>query len=140
MWQLFTFADRYRGKYSDSLSGVVCPFYCSYSGFSDELLWGAAWLYKATGDNWYNRYLINNGAYLGGTTTTVNMFSWDNKYPGLQVLLAQVSFQFSPTLVFHSIPFSRISEITRICQGYVKDVSYKTRICQGILKNRTDRI
>lgn len=103
MWQLFTFADRYRGKYSDSLSGVVCPFYCSYSGFSDELLWGAAWLYKATGDNWYNRYLINNGAYLGGTTTTVNMFSWDNKYPGLQVLLAQVSFHFCPTIVFHSI-------------------------------------
>lgn len=29
----FTFADRYKGKYSDSLSHVVCPFYYSYSGF-----------------------------------------------------------------------------------------------------------
>lgn len=29
----FDFADRYRGKYSDSLESVVCPFYCSYSGY-----------------------------------------------------------------------------------------------------------
>jgi Glycosyl hydrolase family 9 len=29
----FTFADKYRGGYSDSLSSVVCPFYCSYSGY-----------------------------------------------------------------------------------------------------------
>lgn len=29
----FLFADKYRGKYSDSLSSVVCPFYCSYSGY-----------------------------------------------------------------------------------------------------------
>lgn len=29
----FAFADQYRGNYSDSLSSVVCPFYCSYSGF-----------------------------------------------------------------------------------------------------------
>lgn len=31
--QVFDFADRYRGSYSDSLSSVVCPFYCSYSGY-----------------------------------------------------------------------------------------------------------
>lgn len=29
----FAFADKYRGSYSDSLSSVVCPFYCSYSGY-----------------------------------------------------------------------------------------------------------
>lgn len=29
----FAFADEYRGNYSDSLSAVVCPFYCSYSGY-----------------------------------------------------------------------------------------------------------
>lgn len=31
--QVFDFADRYRGSYSDSLSSVACPFYCSYSGY-----------------------------------------------------------------------------------------------------------
>ncbi|KAJ6705347.1 ENDO-14-BETA-GLUCANASE [Salix purpurea] len=37
--KVFDFADRHRGSYSDSLNSVVCPFYCSYSGFQDELLW-----------------------------------------------------------------------------------------------------
>lgn len=31
--QVFDFADRYRGSYSDSLGSVACPFYCSYSGY-----------------------------------------------------------------------------------------------------------
>lgn len=33
----FEFADKYRGNYSDSLSSVVCPFYCSYSGYKVSL-------------------------------------------------------------------------------------------------------
>jgi len=53
-------------------------------------VWGAAWLYKATGENGYLQYLIRNGNVLGGTRVTVNTFSWDNKYAGAQVLLAQV--------------------------------------------------
>ncbi|XP_022868085.1 endoglucanase 3-like, partial [Olea europaea var. sylvestris] len=36
------FAIQYRGSYSDSLGSAVCPYYCSYSGYKDELLWGAA--------------------------------------------------------------------------------------------------
>lgn len=88
--KIFNFADKYRGKYSDSLSGVVCPFYCSYSGFQDELVWGATWLYKASGDNSYLQYLITNANTLGGATTTVNSFDWDNKYAGAQVLIAQL--------------------------------------------------
>ncbi|CAK9875329.1 unnamed protein product [Sphagnum jensenii] len=86
--QVFNFANNYRGKYSDSFGGVVCPFYCSYSGYNDELVWGAAWLYKATRDVTYLQYLISNGATLGGTTESVNSFDWDNKYAGAQVLLS----------------------------------------------------
>ncbi|KAK9291598.1 hypothetical protein L1049_019547 [Liquidambar formosana] len=52
----FAFADKYRGKYSDSLSSLVCPFYCSYSGYLDELQWAAAWLYKATENSSYLDY------------------------------------------------------------------------------------
>ena len=33
VFQVFDFADTYRGSYSDSLNSVVCPFYCSYSGY-----------------------------------------------------------------------------------------------------------
>lgn len=38
MMQVFDFADRHRGSYSDSLNSVVCPFYCSYSGYHVRLL------------------------------------------------------------------------------------------------------
>ncbi|KZV43052.1 hypothetical protein F511_41378 [Dorcoceras hygrometricum] len=31
--KVFDLADRYKGAYSDSLGSVVCPFYCSYSGY-----------------------------------------------------------------------------------------------------------
>ncbi|KAJ0977225.1 hypothetical protein J5N97_012699 [Dioscorea zingiberensis] len=81
----FAFADKYRGKYSDSLSSVVCPFYCSYSGFEDELLWGAAWLYKATQNSSY----LNYAKSLGVNNKDSDTFSWDDKIPGARVLLAR---------------------------------------------------
>lgn len=89
--QLFNFADQYRGKYSDSLAGVVCPFYCSYSGFNDELVWGAAWLLQATGNRWYYQYLTRNAYSLGGASMVKRSLNWDDKYVGAQVLIAQVS-------------------------------------------------
>ncbi|XP_064975364.1 endoglucanase 3-like [Musa acuminata AAA Group] len=82
----FAFADQYRGNYSDSLSSVVCPFYCSYSGFQDELLWGAAWLYKATRNSSYLRFAQSLGINYNSET-----FSWDSKIPGAAVLLARES-------------------------------------------------
>ncbi|CAM6008982.1 unnamed protein product [Sphagnum balticum] len=82
--QLFSFADTYRGKYSDSIT-IVDSFYESWSGYDDELLWAAVWLYDATGDQSYLQYLINNAASLGGTGNAMDQFSWDNKYAGVQV-------------------------------------------------------
>ena len=45
--ELFTFADTYRGKYSTSIPDAAA-YYNSFSGYNDELAWGATWLYKAT--------------------------------------------------------------------------------------------
>jgi len=42
---LYEFADKYRGVYSDSIPNAA-SFYRSFSGYKDELVWGAAWLYK----------------------------------------------------------------------------------------------
>ncbi|KAG2248817.1 hypothetical protein Bca52824_088445 [Brassica carinata] len=50
----------------------------------DELLWAAAWLYKATGENKYISYVISNQDW----SQAVNEFSWDNKFAGAQALLA----------------------------------------------------
>ncbi|EAZ42601.1 hypothetical protein OsJ_27165 [Oryza sativa Japonica Group] len=78
--RLFDFANNYRGSFQSS-----CPFYCSYSGFQDELLWASAWLFKATRDAKYLDFLTNNQ----GSSNPVNEFSWDNKYAGAQMLAAQ---------------------------------------------------
>ncbi|XP_008784873.2 endoglucanase 1-like [Phoenix dactylifera] len=86
--KVFDFANRYRGKYSDSLSSVVCPFYCSYSGYDDELLWGASWLYLASRNASFLSYVSSNGNTLGAGDDTYS-FSWDDKRPGTKVLLSQ---------------------------------------------------
>ncbi|XP_022157127.1 endoglucanase-like isoform X2 [Momordica charantia] len=81
---LFQFADRFRGSYSAS-----CPFYCSYSGYQDELLWAAAWLYKASGSSKYLNYVSSNQ----GWSQAASEFSWDNKFAGAQTLLAKEFYQ-----------------------------------------------
>ncbi|KAI4388901.1 hypothetical protein MLD38_001189 [Melastoma candidum] len=82
--KVLQFAIQYRGKYSDSLGSAACPFYCSYSGYTDELLWGAAWLYRATNDPYYANFLKSLGANDG-----TDIFSWDDKLAGARVLLAR---------------------------------------------------
>nr|XP_019708344.2 LOW QUALITY PROTEIN: endoglucanase 3-like [Elaeis guineensis] len=82
--KVMEFAVKYLGKYSDSLGGAVCPFYCSYSGYKDELLWGASWLFRATNDISYLNYLRSLGA-----NDNIDIFSWDNKLAGARVLLSR---------------------------------------------------
>ncbi|KAL5076198.1 hypothetical protein RYX36_015182 [Vicia faba] len=85
---VFNFADRYRGSYSDSLNSIVCPFYCSYSGYHDELLWGASWIYKASGIHSYMEFIQSNGHILGADDDGYT-FSWDDKRPGTKILLSK---------------------------------------------------
>ncbi|KAI4315468.1 hypothetical protein L6164_028273 [Bauhinia variegata] len=77
---LFDFADKYRGSYGGS-----CPFYCSYSGYQDELLWAASWIYKASGESKYLSYLSGNQ----GWSQVVCEFSWDKKFVGAQTLMTE---------------------------------------------------
>lgn len=81
---VYDFAAQHLGAYSDSLGSVTCPFYCSYSGYQDELLWGAAWLFHATNEI---KYLNIVNAH--GTGNQPDIFSWDNKYAGAYVLLSR---------------------------------------------------
>ncbi|KAL9269072.1 Endoglucanase 24-like protein [Drosera capensis] len=86
----FQFADTYRGAYSDNpvIKAGVCPFYCDFDGYQDELLWGAAWLRRATQDDMYLNYIESNGQTLGATEN-INEFGWDNKHAGLNVLVSK---------------------------------------------------
>lgn len=57
----------------------------------DELLWGAAWLHKATRNPTYLNYIQANGQTLGAGETD-NTFGWDNKHIGARILLSKVIF------------------------------------------------
>ncbi|XP_041377748.1 endoglucanase 4-like isoform X2 [Gigantopelta aegis] len=80
---LYDFAYSHRGTYTNSVP--ASPFYTSYNGYNDELCWGAAWLYKATGDATYiqkaHEFAFENS----------DEFSWDGKIRGCQVLLYEIA-------------------------------------------------
>ncbi|XP_021902667.1 endoglucanase 10 [Carica papaya] len=87
--QLFTFANNHRGSYSENIPEVQT--YYNSTGYGDELLWAASWLYHATRDKTYLQFVTENGdefANFGSPT----WFSWDNKLAGTQVLLSRLTF------------------------------------------------
>uniref|UniRef100_A0A7N0TD52 Endoglucanase n=1 Tax=Kalanchoe fedtschenkoi TaxID=63787 RepID=A0A7N0TD52_KALFE len=88
--KVFDYADSYRGAYSDNadIREGVCPYYCDFDGYQDELLWGAAWLRRASGDDAYLSYIQNNAKTLGADDN-INEFGWDNKHAGLNVLVSK---------------------------------------------------
>ncbi|XP_041992997.1 endoglucanase 10-like [Salvia splendens] len=88
--QLFTFADKYRGSYSVSIPEVQ-TFYNS-TGYGDELLWAASWLFHATRDKSYMEYVTGKNGEDFADWGSPTWFSWDNKLAGAQVLLSRVSF------------------------------------------------
>lgn len=93
--QLYTFADQRRGKYSDCITDAA-NFYRSWSGYADELVWGAIWLYRATGDA---SYLAKAEAEYDNLATEQQTsdhsyrwtIAWDDKSYGAYVLLAELT-------------------------------------------------
>ena len=93
--ELYDFADQFRGDYTRTVP--ASSFYNSYSGYKDELAWGAMWLYKATGEEKYNEkykeiadaeYLPHDMKKYTGCTGPI---SWDDKRPGAYILSAIVT-------------------------------------------------
>jgi hypothetical protein len=57
-----------------------------FGDMQDELLWAAAWLYKASSLPVFLQYVVKNSSL----SYFMSEFSWDNKHAGLQVLLSNV--------------------------------------------------
>ncbi|KAL8087971.1 hypothetical protein AgCh_037930 [Apium graveolens] len=90
--QVFKFVDTYQGSYNNSRARhFVCPFYCDYSGYQDELLWGAAWLHKATQNTFYLNYVLSNVNKMS-RPWNIGEFGWDTKDAGISVLLSEYLF------------------------------------------------
>ncbi len=93
--QLYTFADQRRGKYSDCITDAA-NFYRSWSGYVDELVWGAIWLYRATGDPAYLAKAETEYDRLATEQQTTDRsyrwtIAWDDKSYGAYVLLAELT-------------------------------------------------
>ena len=93
--ELYDFADEFRGDYTATVPANA--FYNSFSGYKDELAWGAMWLYKVTGEEKYNEkykeiadaeYLPHDMKKFTGCTGPI---SWDDKRPGAYILSAIVT-------------------------------------------------
>ena len=93
--QLYAFADSVRRKYSECITDAA-SYYNSWSGFNDELVWGAIWLYRATNDASYLAKAeagYDNLSNENQTTTKSYKWTiaWDDKSYGAYVLLAKLT-------------------------------------------------
>jgi endoglucanase len=93
--QLYSFADTYRGAYSDCITDAA-NFYRSWSGFNDELVWGAIWMYRATNEQAFldkaQSYYANLSNQQQSTVKSYKWtIAWDDKSYGAYVLLAKLT-------------------------------------------------
>ena len=84
-----------RQTYHECITDAT-SFYQSWSGFTDELVWGAIWLYRATGDASYlakaEAAYDSLGTEPQSTTRSYKWtLAWDNKQFGAYVLLANLT-------------------------------------------------
>jgi hypothetical protein len=107
---LFEFGDKFKRKYDESV-GVAKGYYTSVSGYKDELLWAAIWLYKATEKDEYLNYVLENAYDFGGTTWAMTEFSWDVKYSGVQAIASMVNSSFSHFLIKRYIEMNSLQSL-----------------------------
>ncbi|HEX7307595.1 glycoside hydrolase family 9 protein [Lentzea sp.] len=93
--QLYSFADTYRGKYSSCITDAS-SFYNSWSGYQDELVWGAIWLHRATGDASYLAKAKTEYQKLSTEQQSTERsykwtIAWDDKSYGAYVLMAKLT-------------------------------------------------
>ena len=93
--EIYDFADENRGDYTKAVPAQ--DFYASFSGYNDELAWGAVWLYRATGEEVYHEKFkkIADAEYESWDTKKypgcTGPITWDDKRPGCYVLIAEIT-------------------------------------------------
>ncbi|MCO5562776.1 hypothetical protein L7F22_016408 [Adiantum nelumboides] len=89
--ELFHFANTSRDSYTSSYP--VEQTYYNSTSFGDELLWAASWLYHATGEESFLTYATgSDGELYAEWDKAPAWLSWDNKVPGVQVLLSRQQY------------------------------------------------
>ncbi len=84
--KIYNFAETYQGNNGYTAAN---GYYTSFSGYNDELAWGAIWLYQATGDT---TYLEKAKEYVQKAQDAIYWtHNWDNVSNGTLVLLTRYS-------------------------------------------------
>ncbi|CAN0841026.1 Endoglucanase 6 [Linum grandiflorum] len=122
-YQLFDFANKYRGKYDSSIT-VAQKYYRSVSGYNDELLWAAAWMYQASNNQYYLSYLAENGDSMGGTGWGMTEFGWDVKYAGVQTLVSKL-------VLMQFLMQGRAGKYAPVFEKYQQKAEYYMCSCLG---------
>ena len=113
--EIYDFADQYRGDYTKSVPGVQA-FYQSFNGYNDELVWGAMWMYRLTGEEkYYEKFKTIADASYGDQdpkkySGSTGPISWDDKRPGAYILTALVTKEESRMKEAYSYCDSIISQ------------------------------
>ncbi|MBB3193898.1 glycoside hydrolase family 9 protein [Roseateles terrae] len=97
--QLYDLADTKRQKYVECITDAQ-GYYNSWSGYFDELAWGAIWLYRATGEASYltkaESFVTTGAGGFGSEGQTAYLpykwtQDWDSKHYGSYLLLARLT-------------------------------------------------
>jgi len=113
--EIYDFADEYRGDYTKAVPGAQA-YYQSFNGYNDELVWGAMWMYRLTGEEkYYEKFKVIADANYGDQdpkkySGSTGPISWDDKRPGAYVLTALVTKEESRMREAYSYCDSIISQ------------------------------
>ncbi|KAK1556963.1 hypothetical protein Q3G72_015327 [Acer saccharum] len=121
---VFSFARDFsrRTRYSRG-NPYIEPIYNS-TGYFDEYMWGAAWLYYATGNVSYISLATNPGmprnskAFSGNLDLSV--LSWDNKLPAAMLLLTRLRIFLNPGYPFEGMLIKYHNTTTLTMCSYIK--------------------
>ena len=78
------------GKYTECITNAA-SFYESWSGYNDELVWAAAWIAKATGDQDDIDTAEALWSEVGGTYQNPSEVSWDDKWAMTYLIMYDVT-------------------------------------------------
>nr|ACT54547.1 endo-1,4-beta-glucanase [Dimocarpus longan] len=115
-----------RNRYSRG-NPFIEPFYNS-TGYFDEYMWGAAWLYYATGNVSYISLATNPG--LSKNSKAFFMIpdqlslNWDNKLPAAMLLLTRFRIFLNPGYPYEDMLRMYHNTTTLTMCAYMKDVSF----------------
>ncbi|GAV81923.1 Glyco_hydro_9 domain-containing protein [Cephalotus follicularis] len=97
---VFSFARDGGKRRPYSRGNPFIDIYYNSTGYYDEYMWGAAWLYYATGNNSYISLATNPGIPQNSKAfymiPNLSVLSWDNKLPAAMLLLTRLRIFLSP--------------------------------------------